>query len=1020
MSTKIFVFGKDPTLIFDIKDRLDEYLIISTNDINEGMTILNANLDIHLAILSIGSTKADGLQLLRYISKKMKHKNIRIIIISNNDVRDDEELCFDLGAHDFFKWPTKTTIFKHRVNNQLKISNQQNLFEQNHKNLEFTYELIFQKAPIGISISHNDEPFGNKHENLVRVNQQFEEICGRTNDQIIKCGWANFTHPDDLDKDLILYKQLQAGEIDSYSMDKRYIKPDQSIVWVSMTVSRLNLLERAVFSHICLIQDITEQKLMLQQLKRDMAVSSAFINSSRDIIFLKDENLRHIFANHVLAEYLDVDIETIIGKTDIELMDADSAEYCRHSDLKVINTNSVVNAIRKVNNQVYEIRKFPVPLGSSKTGVGAYIRDITREYQQRQTINTISETYKIINECMLKPFINIQEQLDYALNAALQLTGSKFGYIYFYREETCEFTLNSWSNDVMESCKVIDKEVKYHLDKTGIWAEVVRQRKPILINDFLSPNNLKKGYPEGHVTIHRFMSIPIFENSKIVAVAGFANSDSDYTNNDIHTMSLLMSSVWIATKKRTQETETRHLLERTQSMFNNHEAVMLLIEPITGQIVEANSAASSFYGYTKEELLKMTIQNINTLSSDELQKLRLKALNKGQKYFTFTHRLKNGQMKTVDVYSSPISYNGSKLLFSIIFDVTEREETRKLNDYLAYHDYLTGLCNRRFFDEEFERRTKNDEFYPNAIVMGDVNGLKAYNDTFGHRSGDAELIDITKRINNFIKAETVFARLGGDEFAIIVSNTSEAKIRSYLTDLERSVNACAGKNSLTLSFGYGIQRKKTDSLDDLLKEAEAFMYNRKYYNNKSTRSNTVNVIMDTLFAKSKREKEHSERVGLISELIAVKMNLNSELIDKIRVAGFLHDIGKIGIDERILNKDGKLDKNEWEIMKLHSAKGAAILLNTFEYREIADFILFHHERYDGSGYPDGLSGDEIPLASRIIAVADSYDAMTNNRSYRNKMNVEDALFELNKYSGILYDSTIIRTFVNEVFFEISV
>ena len=150
------------------------------------------------------------------------------------------------------------------------------------------------------------------------------------------------------------------------------------------------------------------------------------------------------------------------------------------------------------------------------------------------------------------------------------------------------------------------------------------------------------------------------------------------------------------------------------------------------------------------------------------------------------------------------------------------------------------------------------------------------------------------------------------------------------------------------------------------------------------------------------------------------MNLDSDLIDKIRVAGFLHDIGKIGIDERILNKDGKLDKNEWEIMKLHSAKGAAILLNTFEYREIADFVLFHHERYDGSGYPDGLSGDEIPLASRIIAVADSYDAMTNNRSYRNKMNVEDALFELNKYSGILYDSTIIRTFVNEVFFEISV
>jgi diguanylate cyclase (GGDEF)-like protein/putative nucleotidyltransferase with HDIG domain len=383
----------------------------------------------------------------------------------------------------------------------------------------------------------------------------------------------------------------------------------------------------------------------------------------------------------------------------------------------------------------------------------------------------------------------------------------------------------------------------------------------------------------------------------------------------------------------------------------------------------------------------MTIQNISTLEEPESQKMRFKALHKKQRYFTFPHRLKNGEIRTVDIYSSPINYNGEQVLFSIIFDVTAREEASKQILYLAYHDYLTGLYNRRYFDEAFCRLCGGDaNASPPAILIGDINGLKLYNDSFGHVEGDKALLDIAERIKESIDENDILARVGGDEFAVIVTGRKEeSDIRKYMDQIEQKVNTGDKKNNLTISFGYGIQRNKEDTPDDLLKEAEAFMYNKKYYNSRSARSNAVNVIMETLFAKSERERNHSQRVGFLCEAIAAGMQLDKQSVDKIRVAGFLHDIGKIGIAESILNKIGKLDKKEWETMKLHSAKGAGILDNTVEFREIADIVLSHHERYDGKGYPNGLKGKEIPLESRIIAIADAFDAMTNDRTYRNKM-----------------------------------
>ncbi|SHE60907.1 HD domain-containing phosphohydrolase [Alkalibacter saccharofermentans] len=472
----------------------------------------------------------------------------------------------------------------------------------------------------------------------------------------------------------------------------------------------------------------------------------------------------------------------------------------------------------------------------------------------------------------------------------------------------------------------------------------------------------------------------------------------------------------ISDRKKSQE-ETKRLLERTHSMINNHDAVMLLVEPETGEIIEANPSASSFYGYSKEELLKMTVRDINAMDQEKAAEMRLKALNGGQKYSAVPHHLKSGEIKTVDAYISPIDYDDQRVLFAIIFDVTEREIIAKKNEFLANHDYLTGLYNRRFFDEEFERRVIRGDV-PIALLLGNIDGFKNFNDAFGRSKGDEVLKEMANRLAALIFDGGVLARVGGDEFAILVSGKNEDEIRRCLDTLTREFDKDLGDSRkdelLTISWGYGIQMNEDDTLDDLHRQAEAFMNNRKFYNTNSLRSKTVNVIMETLFMKSEREKKHSERVGKLCETIARKMSLSKPEVDKIRVAGLLHDIGKIGIEESILNKVGKLDAKEWEMMKFHPAKGASILAKTIEYNDIAEIVLSHHERYDGKGYPNGLTGTEIPIMARIVAISDAYDAMTELRTYRTPFSKEEAIAELKRCSGTQFDPEIVLVFINVV------
>ncbi len=350
----------------------------------------------------------------------------------------------------------------------------------------------------------------------------------------------------------------------------------------------------------------------------------------------------------------------------------------------------------------------------------------------------------------------------------------------------------------------------------------------------------------------------------------------------------------------------------------------------------------------------------------------------------------------------------------IMHDITERKRSEDELAYLSFHDVLTGLYNRRFFENELTRIDTKQNL-PISIIMCDINGLKLINDSFGHDSGDALLQKAAETIKKSCREEDMIARIGGDEFVVLLPKTASDEAARIANCLKEFASKETVSNvELSISYGYDTKNDDKQAIVEVMANAENHMYRHKLYERSSMRSKVIGLIKYALFEKSNREAIHSNTVSIICEAIATQMKLDKANVEKMRIAGLLHDIGKIGIDEEILNKPGKLSDDEWEQMRRHPEKGWRILSSVNEFSELAQFVYNHHEKWDGSGYPNGLKREKIPLEARIISVADAFDAMTSARSYRKVLSRQEAIHELTRCSGTQFDPEVIDVFVNGV------
>ena len=347
-------------------------------------------------------------------------------------------------------------------------------------------------------------------------------------------------------------------------------------------------------------------------------------------------------------------------------------------------------------------------------------------------------------------------------------------------------------------------------------------------------------------------------------------------------------------------------------------------------------------------------------------------------------------------------------------DITEQQERYEEMVYISNHDYLTGLFNRRYYIKMLEEMDRKKE-YPFSVINIDFNGLKIINDAYGHAIGDHALIKTANILTKNSPDSYIISRVSGDEFTMILpgcrNEETDQLIEKLLTAFSRERIA---NIELSVAIGYYVKRDNTISIDEVRKLAENDMFRHKIMERKSVKNKAISAILKTLTEKHEAERLHSDRVAEFSCKLGETLGLSKPELLEHKTAALFHDIGKISIPDDIINKNGPLTKEEYEIMKSHTEVGYQILRAADEYSQLAIYASSHHERYDGQGYPNGLKGEDIPLFSRIISIADAFEAITSDRPYRKAKSIEFAANEIRTFAGVQFDPELARLFVEKV------
>lgn len=643
-------------------------------------------------------------------------------------------------------------------------------------------------------------------------------------------------------------------------------------------------------------------------------------------------------------------------------------------------------------------------------------RDVTERKRAERMRESALKRYETVTKISASKADTEQAFLSVILCETMALTKSRQGWLFYVDEAAqsfaCAAYLNTQTSD--RTCAVEKPE------NGSVLYKVLQKRAPVVIHQPVETMG-HIGTPAGREPMGNLMFIPVFTQESMTAVIGFSDEHTEYDETDGLHIFLLMKSVWeMVLRRRTERSlmQERRWFEAT--LLSIHDGVVAT--DLKGIIRTVNSNAARLTAWDAEALIGKSIKEaflFQQKNEDKPVRIWIDVFPNHEKIrrrkdlaFLFPE----GENVDLVVTASEIRVEGTACegyLF-IFQDVTQQNKDEQEIIYLTYHDKMTGLYNRRFFEEELNRLDQ-ERMLPLSILVGDVNGLKLTNDAFGHLAGDQLLIAAADAMRSVCRREDIVARWGGDEYIILLPKTGEPAAAAMADRIRKAcLQKMVGSIQLSISLGWAAKTSPGKNIADVIKQADDMMYKRKLLESRSVKSSAVRTILKALHEKSPGEEVHSVRVSIISAQLGTEMGLAASVVTDLEILGKIHDIGKISIDMSLLNKPENLTPDEYEIAKRHAETGYNIVSASPELAYLANDVLAHHERWDGTGYPNGLKEDEIPLLSRILCIADAYEAMTGERPYRRSFTKQAAIAELKRCAGAQFDPAITETFLHMI------
>ncbi|MEI7615142.1 MAG: diguanylate cyclase, partial [Actinomycetota bacterium] len=876
---------------------------------------------------------------------------------------------------------------------ELEVQNEE--LKHSQRALELSREKYFKLydiAPVGYcSISSSGL--------VVEANLKACELFGLDRTYLKRQLFSSFIYKDDTHIYYQAVKNLSKTG-DSQTCELRFIMKNGDIIWVLLDISSTQD-EGGVIFYLVALSDITGRKeienvlekarieLAISKISEDEAFeySESIINTVRESLIVLDNNLRVVSASRSFYDFFKVAQEDTLGRLIYDLGNKqwDIPELRRLLETilpekTVFDNYEVSHDFTSIGRKVMLLNARQVLRKSGKERIILLaIEDITErkklEKEKGEVAFLLSERIKELN-CF------------YSISSIIELPGISLDKML---QKIADIIPTGYQYPV-NTCARITIDGKEH--KTDNYRETKQKQSTDIVI-----SNTKYG------------SVEVFylKERREIDINIFIKEEQDLLEAIAQRLARVI--------ERKKAKDALIVSKHRQEMANTAGGVGIWNLDLVSNELTWDDQMFALYGITRDQFSNVYQSWVSVLHPEDIVQgdAETQMAIRGEKELDTEFRIiwPDGTIRHINARAQVQRDDSGKPLemMGTNYDITDQKKKEEEILKLSYHDMLTGLYNRRFLEAEI-KRLDTERQLPLSIIIGDLNNLKLTNDTFGHQEGDKLLIETTSLLKKVCRSDDILARWGGDEFVILLPKTSIAAAEEIAQRIKKECSELfIQKMPIGLAIGIASKSESRQNMEDIIFEAESNMYKNKLAGKQSSAGSVIAALEQALYEKSNETMEHTQRIKELSLKFGKKLKLHLHQLDELALLASLHDIGKVAVPETILLKEGALSESEWEVIKTHPATGFNIAQSSPQIAHIAKYILSCHENWDGSGYPEGLAKEEIPLLSRIVAIADSYDVMTYKRAYKNSMSKEDAVKELKRCAGTQFDPVLVGKFI---------